>query len=89
MDVHEFIFQMYKEQPIQTRKFREEIMKKYNLSNDEARDIFVRIHNYQANKYGERLSHDKGIHSTEELIIINKNARSRNYARKKYEEKVK
>lgn len=82
MNIEEFIFLTYKDQPIVTKKFREEISRKYKLTNDESRNIFVKIHNYQVNKYGERLSHDKGIHSAEELITINRKARARYYERK-------
>lgn len=47
MDVKELIFNMYKDKTIMCNQFEEEIKEKYNITDDDARDLFVRIQNYQ------------------------------------------
>ena len=56
MNVEEFIFNTYKNEVVMGKKFKREIMKKYNLTPEQIRNIFVRINNYQIKNFGEALS---------------------------------
>ena len=84
MDIQEFIFNTYKDEPLIAKKFKQEITEKYHISFDEARNIFVRINNYQIKKYGEKLDILLELlpYSKEELHKINNNAKSRKYDRR-------
>lgn len=84
MDIKKFIFNKYKDQPLIAKPFREKIEKTYNITPDEARDIFVRINNYQVKKYGGKLDNLKEIlpYSKEELYKIGDKARQRKYERR-------
>lgn len=87
MNVEEFIFNTYKNEAVMGKKFKGEIMKKYNLTPDQIRNIFVRINNYQIENFGGALSISKTFYlpySSEELNKkrINANAR-KSYRRNK------
>ena len=82
MDKAELVFNLYKDQVVVSKPFREEVLKKYKLSKEDIRNLYVRIQNYQIQKYGERITYDKTISSTEELKLMNRNARQRKYEKK-------
>lgn len=85
MNVEEFIFNTYKNEAVIGKKFKKEIMKKYNLTQEKARNIFVRINNYQIKNFGERLDINKTFYppySSEELNKKRVNANARKYSRR-------
>lgn len=85
MNVEEFIFNNYKNEAVIGKKFKKEIMKKYNLTQEKARNIFVRINNYQIKNFGERLDINKTFYppySSEELNKKRVNANARKYSRR-------
>ena len=87
MDIERFIFNTYKNEAIIGKTFKKEIMKKYNLTQEKASNIFVKINNYQIKNFGERLDINKTFYppySSEELSKkrINANAR-KSYKRSK------
>lgn len=47
MDNKELIFNMYKDEVITCNQFEAEIKEKYNITGDDARNLFMRIQNYQ------------------------------------------
>lgn len=55
MDKVKLLFEMYKDKPIGTKTFRGKIKKKYNLEISEVTELYTKIHNYQIEKYGQRL----------------------------------
>lgn len=77
MNVEELIFHQYKDTVIEFKQFKQLLMKKYKLSNDEARNIVVKINNYQIKKYGKRLDNMVEYNTKEELKDINHIARIR------------
>ena len=77
MNKEELIFTMYRDTPIVAKTFKSKIIKKYGLSNDEARDIYVRIQNYQIKKYGGALMNKMDLLPAEEWKKINEYARIR------------
>lgn len=85
MNVEELLFHQYKDQIIVTKKFKKEIIKKYNLTDEQARNIHVRINNYQIQTYGERIGRIDLQHyySKSEWKRINDNAKQRRYSRRK------
>lgn len=90
MDNKELIFNMYKDEVILSKKFKMEIIKKFNVSKVEAGDIFARIQNYQIKKYGKRLDFNEPTMTSEEKKYINLVARTRNQnKREKYYENTK
>lgn len=85
MDKEEYIFNAYKNEVIIGKSFKREIAKKYNLTNDQIRNIFVRINNYQIENFGEALSINKTFYppySSEELNKKRLNANARKYSRR-------
>lgn len=87
MDIKEFIYNTYKDEVVIGKTFKREIMKKYNITQEEVRNIFVRINNYQIENFGEALTINKTFYppySSEELNKkrINANAR-KSYKRSK------
>lgn len=81
MDKKEVIFNLYKEEIIIPKKFKEELMKKYNMQDREAHDLWIRINNYQVNKFGSHLTTESNILSAEECNKRRANANSRIYKR--------
>lgn len=85
MNVEELVFNTYKNEAVIGKKFKKEIMKKYNLTQEKARNIFVRINNYQIKNFGERLDINKSFYppySSEELSKKRVNANARKYSRR-------
>ena len=78
MDIKEIIFKAYKDKPIMSKKFREAMRRDYKLTDDDIRNLYIKINNYQVEKYGCRLEkEDVTIHSKQEMLRINVNARTR------------
>ena len=84
MDKEEYIFNAYKNEVIIGKNFKREIARKYNLTNDQIRNIFVRINNYQIENFGEILTITKDMfppYTAEELNKKRINANARKYQR--------
>ena len=85
MDIKEIIFKAYKDKALIAKTFKNDIVRDYNLSYEDARNIFIRINNYQVKKYGRKLDkEDPTIYSKQELLRISFNARCRNNSKKNY-----
>lgn len=82
MKVERLIFNMYKDDPLISKNFKREIMKKFKVSPVEAGDIFARIQNYQIKKYGKRLDFDEPRLTLQQKKYISFVARVRKYGRK-------
>lgn len=81
MNIEELIFNMYKETDMGARKFRAIISKKYELSDIEISNIYAKIHNYQINTYGGRISKEYELVNREEYKKIARNRRTAKYQR--------
>lgn len=82
MDIKEIIFKAYKDKPVVSKTFRTEIARDYKLSDEDIRNLYIRINNYQIKKYGSRLEkEDVHVYSKQEILRINLNARTRRDAR--------
>lgn len=81
MNIIEFLFNCYKETIIIPKKFKKEISEKYNISSNEVHDLWIRINNYQIKKYGQYLTTESNILSSEECNRLRINANQRIYKR--------
>lgn len=90
MDKVQLIFNLYKDKVIISKPFRLELSRKYKLTDEEIRNLYIKIQNYQIKKYGEIMTYDKDVYTAEELKIISRNAKQRRHDRKKrsYEERL-
>ena len=81
MDKIELVFNMYKDEPIGSRRFRAIVSNKYKLTDIEISNIYARIDRYQTNKYGERLSKGSDIElkTREEYIKMAQQRRCAKY----------
>lgn len=52
MDKIELIFNMYKDSVVISKPFKREMIKRYKLSDEEIRNLYIRIQNYQVNYLG-------------------------------------
>lgn len=69
MNKEELIFELYKDRSIGARKLRRELKTKYNINDDKKiTEIYIRINNYQINKYGGRISVDVELLNRNECI---------------------
>lgn len=82
MDKVEVVFNLYKDSVVVSKPFRAEVVRKYQLTKEQARDLYIRIQNYQIEKYGERITYDKTTCSSEERKTLNRNATQRKYEKK-------
>ena len=82
MDKIKLIFNIYKDSVVFSKPFRKEISKKYKLSDEDTRNLFIRIQNYQIKKYGNRLTYDNYNVSSEERIKDSARFRQRRYEKK-------
>lgn len=82
MDTKELIFNMYKDEVIISKKFRKGIEKKYNISSDDARNLYVKIINYQIKKYGSRLDTNEPAMTKEEARRIHLTSNTRRWQKK-------
>jgi hypothetical protein len=82
MDKIELIFNMYKDSVVVSKKFKLEMIKKFRLSDEQIRNLFIRIHNYQVNVLGARLTLQERAYSAQEKYIANWQANQRKYENK-------
>lgn len=82
MDKIELIFNIYKDSVIFSKKFKAEMIRKYKLSDDEIRNLYVKIQNYQIDRYGNRLTREERTFTSQEKERVNVNARMRKYCRR-------
>lgn len=82
MDKIELIFNIYKDSVIFSKLFKMEMVKKYKLSDDEIRNLYVKIQNYQIDRYGNRLTREERTFTSQEKERVNVNARMRRYCRR-------
>ena len=82
MDTKELIFNMYKDKVVISKNFRKEIAKKYNISGDDARNLYIKIQNYQIKKYGKRLDTYESTMTKEVSSRIHKEAKDRKNSKK-------
>lgn len=82
MNKIELIFNMYKNNVVFSKPFRQEMIKKFKLSDEEIRNLFIRIHNYQVAHFGERLTIQERKYSAQEKFIVNRQAIQRKYERR-------
>ena len=82
MDKIELIFNIYKDSVIFSKRFKAEMVRKYRLSDEDIRNLYIRIQNYQIDRYGNRLTREERGFSNQEKEIVNLNARMRKYCRK-------
>ena len=85
MDIKEIIFKAYKDKAIITKTFKNEIAKNYKLSDDDVRNLYIRINNYQVKKYGCRLEREDTVNrTTEELAMARRIDNERKRKRRIY-----
>ena len=82
MDVEKLIFDMYKNEVLISKRFKNEIIKKFGVSSVTAGDIFAKIQNYQIKTFGERLQYGKDKTSYNEMLYKSLLARTRKRAKK-------
>ena len=84
MNKNELIFNIHKNDIIEdTIRYKKDLRQKYNLSVDEVHDLFVKIVNYQIDKYGYQIPKYNDDTSTATLYHKNRNALIRKYMRTK------
>lgn len=77
----EQIFDVYKNREIKSKEFKDEIIDKFEVTQREASDLYVKIINYQIKKYGSKLNNSVEIPTKEEANRISVNAKQRKYSR--------
>ncbi len=82
MDKIELIFNIYKDSVVISKPFKREMIRRYKLSDEEIRNLYIRIQNYQIDRYGNRLTREERVISLSEKNIINHQATQRKYDRK-------
>lgn len=82
MDKIELIFNIYKDSVVVSKPFKQEMIKKYKLSNEDIRNLYIRIKNYQINRYGNELMRKERNFSSLEKEIVNRQARQRSYQKR-------
>ena len=85
MDKTYLIFNLHKDDVIKDcKKFKSKIIRKYNLTNEEANEIFIMIVNYQIDTYGVQIGvTDELYDSYEERKRKFENAKRRKQYRQK------
>lgn len=82
MDKIELIFNLYKDSIVISKTFKREMAKKYLLSDDEIRNLYVRIQNYQIKNYGGNLKFQERAYTSQEKQIVNGQATQRRYEKR-------
>lgn len=59
MDKIELIFNIYKDSVVVSKPFKREMIRRYRLSDEEIRNLYIRIQNYQIDNFGERLMYQE------------------------------
>lgn len=81
---NELIFNIHKEDIIEDNlRYKKNLRQKYELSTDEVHDLFVRIVNYQIDKYGCQKQKFVLLLSKDEYVIKNRRHTQRRYMRTK------
>lgn len=84
MDKKELIFNIHKNDIIEDNiRYKKKLRKKYDLSVDEAHDLFVRIVNYQIDKYGYQMQKFTNYVCKDDYYHINRKSIQRAYERTK------
>lgn len=79
MDKIELIFNIYKNSVVVSKPFKREMIRKYKLSDDDIRNLYIRIQNYQIDNFGEILTYQKRVYVESEKKIVNGQATQRKY----------
>ena len=89
MDKEQLIFTMFKDERFTGRNHLKELIKKQfkDVTDEQLKDITLKIYNYQVDKYGETLIKSTSIRTVEDLKKINRQAKQRKYEKKKYYQK--
>lgn len=82
MDKIELIFNIYKDSVVISKPFKREMIRRYKLSDEEIRNLYIRIQNYQIKSYGNRLTREDKVFAKQEVRIINRNSRQRHYEKR-------
>ena len=82
MDKIELIFNLYKDSIVISKTFKREMIKKYRLSNDEIRNLYVRIQNYQIKNFGGNLKFQERAYTSPEKQTVNGQATQRRYEKR-------
>lgn len=90
MNLEQIIFDMYKDSVIIAKSFKIKMIKKYRLSDEQIRNLYIKIQNYQIENYGNRLTYDSYNYSRQERLNDSRKARQRKYNKKvkRWKEKV-
>lgn len=87
MDKIELIFNMYKDSVVVSKPFKREMIKRYKLSDEEIRNLYIRIQNYQVNHLGGRLTYQERSYTDDERRTVNRQATQRRYGKRNPKEK--
>ena len=84
MNKNELIFNIHKEDIIEdTIRYKKDLTKKYGISVDEVHDLFVRVVNYQIDKYGyQKIKYTEDT-SKDTYYHKNRKSKQRKYMRTK------
>ena len=78
----ELIFNIHKNDSIEdTIKYKKELSKNYGLSDNEAHDMFVKIVNYQIDKYGCQIQKYNDYVSRDDYFTKHRRSLQRTYGR--------
>lgn len=82
MDKIELIFNIYKDSVVISKPFKREMIRRYKLSDEEIRNLYIKIQNYQIDRYGNRLTREERGFTSSEKDIVNRQATQRRYNRR-------
>lgn len=82
MKMEDIVFNLYKDNIITCKAFREEVSRLYKIENTQ--DLFVRIVNYQIEKYGHQLRYAPIVDNSEDCKRKCKRAKARKQAKRRY-----
>lgn len=75
MDKIELIFNMYKDSVVISKPFKREMIRRYKLNDEEIRNLYIKIQNYQIKRYGNRLTREERGFTQQEKDTVNQNSR--------------
>ena len=86
MNKEQLIFTMFKDEKIKCRKHLKAMIKKQfkDVTEEELKDITLKIYNYQVDKYGAVLLKMPESKTIDELNLIQRRAKQRKYEKNKY-----
>ena len=86
MNKEQLIFTMFKDEKIKCRKHLKTMIKNQfkDVTEEELKDITLKIYNYQVDKYGAVLLQFPESRTIDELNTIQKRDRQRKYSKEKY-----